>query len=198
MDTLRALPQRVAPVRKTMIGLLRSNAARPGALTLAFLVLVASAVRAPGETVLPARVQVTWAPADQLSEVRENPMQRGLLRPEDWMKTLGEHLRTRADQVLPPGQQLLVTITDITLAGAFEPWHSPDLDDVRYMKDIYPPRLKLHYKLMASDGSLLREGDARLVDPSYLHRTGLPADTDPLRYDKRQIDDWLKREFRKR
>ena len=114
------------------------------------------------------------------------------------MKSLGDYLRIRADRVLPPGQQLQVTIDDITLAGSFDPWHDPVLDDTRFMKDIYPPRLKLHFKLMASDGSTLREGEARLIDLNYLQRTGLPTDTDPLRYDKRQIADWVNREFRQR
>jgi hypothetical protein len=147
---------------------------------------------------LPERVQVAWAPPKQLSEVKNNPMRYGIMRPEDWMQSLGDYLRIRADRVLPPGQQLQVTIDDITLAGSFEPWHGPSLDDARFMKDIYPPRLKLHYKLMASDGSTLREKDVRLIDMGYLQHTGLPTDIDPLRYDKRQIDDWLNHEFRVR
>lgn len=162
------------------------------------LLLVTSSALAYEEAALPSRVQVTWPPPAQLSEVRDNPQRYGILRPEDWMKTLGDYLRIRADRVLPPGQQLQVTIDDITLAGSFEPWHDPALDDARFMKDIYPPRLKLHFKLMASDGSTLREGEARLIDLNYLQRTGLPTDTDPLRYDKRQIADWVNREFRQR
>ena len=115
------------------------------------------------------------------------------------MKTLGDYMRIRADRVLPAGQQLQITIDDITLAGSFEPWRSPVLDDIRFIKDIYPPRLKLHYKLMASDGSTLREsGEVRLIDMAFLQHTGLPTETDLLRYDKRQIDDWLKKEFRQR
>lgn len=150
------------------------------------------------EAALPARVQVAWAAPETLSEVKDNPMQYGILRPADWMKTLGDYLRIRADRVLPPGQQLQVTIDDITLAGSYEPWHGPALDDARFMKDIYPPRLSLHYRLVASDGSTLREGQAKLIDMGYLQHVGLPTDTDPLRYDKRQILDWVNREFRPR
>jgi hypothetical protein len=149
-------------------------------------------------TELPSRVQVAWATPANLAEVQSNPMQYGTLRPADWMQMLGDYLRVRADRVLPPGQQLQVTIDDITLAGSFEPWHGPALDDARFMKDIYPPRLKLHYKLMTSDGSTVREKDVRLIDMGYLQHVGLPTDTHPLRYDKRQIDDWLTHEFRAR
>ena len=38
------------------------------------------------------------------------------------------------------------------------------------MKDIYPPRLNLHYTLIASDGTTIRESDGKLLDMSYLQR----------------------------
>lgn len=142
----------------------------------------------------PARVQVAWAPAEKLTEVRNNPTERGWLRPEDWQRALADDLRVQADRLLPPGEQLQVTFDDIKLAGDFEPWRHPGLDDVRILKDIYPPRAQLHYRLLASDGRVLREGDAKLVDMSYLQRT-VPNTTDPLRYDKRMLREWLRKEF---
>jgi len=180
----------------------RSHGRSWHALALAILVTVSSGISnsAFARTELPARVQVTWAPPADLTEVQDNPMQYGILRPADWMQALGDYMRLRADRVLPAGQQLHVTIQDITLAGSFEPWHvhAPGLDDARFVKDIYPPRLKLHYTLMASDGSILREKDVRLLDLGFMQHVGLPTDTDPLRYDKRQILDWLNHEFRAR
>jgi hypothetical protein len=173
------------------------------ALATALLFAASSSVissSAIARTELPSRVQVTWAAPGDLTEVQDNPMRYGILRPADWMQALGDYMRVRADRVLPAGQQLQVAIQDITLAGSFEPWHvhAPGLDDARFVKDIYPPRLKLHYKLMASDGSILREKDVRLIDLGFMQHVGLPTDTDPLRYDKRQIEDWLNHEFRAR
>ena len=180
----------------------RSRGRSCHAFALAILVTVSFGISnsAFARTELPERVQVTWAPPADLTEVQDNPMQYGILRPADWMQALGDYMRLRADRVLPAGQQLHVTIQDITLAGSFEPWHvhAPGLDDARFVKDIYPPRLKLHYRLMAADGSILREKDVRLIDLGFLQHTGLPTDTDPLRYDKRQIEDWVRQEFRVR
>lgn len=150
----------------------------------------ASAARSP----LPERIQVEWAPQEQLSEVRDNRLARGWLRPEEWQQALSEHMRRRADRVLPAGEHLNVHVDDIKLAGAFEPWHRPGLDDVRIMKDIYPPMLKLHYTLTAADGSTIREGEAKLRDSSYLQRS-VANSTDMLRFDKRMIDEWLSKEF---
>jgi hypothetical protein len=144
---------------------------------------------------LPDRIQVAWAPTETLSEVKNNPMQRGWQRPDDWMKALSEHLRQRADVLLPPGQRLEVTIDDIKLAGDFEPWRGPNGQDIRVLKDLYPPRIDLHYKLFAADGSLIRENSSQLRDLSYLQHT-VPFQNDPLRYDKRLIEDWLRKEFR--
>ena len=97
----------------------------------AFLVLAGSLASARDTAPLPARVQVAWAPTETLSEVKDNPLQRGWLRPEDWMKSLGDYLRTRGDVVLPAGQQLQVTIDDIKLAGDFEHTVRPGADVVR-------------------------------------------------------------------
>jgi len=44
------------------------------------------------------------------------------------------------------------------------------------------------------DGSTIREDEAKLRDGSYLQRS-IPTNTDPLRYDKRMIGEWLRKEF---
>jgi hypothetical protein len=162
--------------------------------TVATLALSACATTAPREKVMPDRVQVAWAPTEKLSEVRDHPQWRGWLKPDEWQRMLSEHLRKRADVVLPPGERLEVTIDDIKLAGDYEPWRGPNLEDVRIMKDIYPPRLDLHYRLLGADGAPIRSGENKLRDMGYLQRT-LPSSNDPLRYDKRQIDEWLRKEF---
>lgn len=158
------------------------------------LLLAGTAAPAADTTAATSRVHVTWAPTATLSEVRDNPGQRGWLRPNEWEKRLGDFLVQRADQRLLPGQGLDVHINDIKLAGAFEPWRGPDAQDIRFMKDIYPPRIELHFKLLDADGKVIREGDRKLQDLAYLQRT-LPSSNDQLGYDKRLLGDWLRSEF---
>ena len=152
----------------------------------------AQAFAAPTE-----RVQVSWASPDKLSEIKDNQMARGWLRPEEWMRQLSSELRRAGERTLPNGQQLQVTINDIKLAGSFEPWRRPGQEDVRILKDIYPPRVDLHYKLLASDGSTIREGDSKLRDSAYLMRSDIHS-TDPLRFDKRLLSEWVRKEFANR
>ena len=166
---------------------------RPPLMAMLLSLFVASAMAQAVDT---ARVQVKWAPDDQLTEVRQNSLHRGYMRPAQWQKVLGDYLRRRAERLLPAGQRLDVTIDDIKLAGAFEPWRGPGMQDVRILKDIYPPRIDLHFRLTGTDGKTLREGSAKLRDLAYLQR-GLPNDDDPLRYDKRLLGNWLSSEFRR-
>ena len=161
------------------------------------LTLTATLAAARDSNTAPTRVHVTWAAATSLSEVKDNPARRGTLRVNEWQKQLTDYVVRRADTLLPPGQQLDIAIDDIKLAGDFEPWQGPDAQDIRFMRDIYPPRVDLHYKLTDAHGTTIREGKARLRDLGYLQRPML-NDNDPLRYDKRLLGDWLSREFRNR
>lgn len=161
-------------------------------LTFAGSAGLAQAAPAPAAATA-SRVEVTWNPPEQLSEVRRSvrPQRQP---PVEWLEKLAAHLRQRADQILPPGEQLRVKFTDVKLAGDLEPWHGPQFDDVRIVKDLYPPRIDLHYQLIGSDGATLREGDDTLRDPAFLSRSNA-NDSDTLRYEKRMLDDWLRREF---
>lgn len=161
---------------------------------VAALLVLAAPLAGAREDALPTRIQVAFAPDQQLSEVRDNPAWRGWMKPADWQKALSDHLRKRADRILPQGEQLQVTIDNIKLAGDYEPWRGPNAQDIRFMRDLYPPRIDLHYRLLGADGRVIREGEGKLRDMAYLQRT-VPFNNDPLRFDKRLLDDWLNREF---
>ncbi|MEO8777829.1 MAG: DUF3016 domain-containing protein [Rhodanobacter sp.] len=140
-----------------------------------------------------ARVSVTYADPEKFSEVREFGEQ-DRFNNTDYLKSLKSHLIKRATKMLPAGDRLEVTITDIKLAGGFEPWHGPNFRYVRFMKDVYPPRIDLTFKLIGSDGKVLREGSRKLRNLGYLQSgLAMPTDTDPLRYDKGLLDSWLRK-----
>lgn len=143
----------------------------------------------------PPRVSVDWTDPTKFAEVRDSPSMSASRRwPTEWLDQLATHLQRRADRVLPPGDRLSVTFTDIKRAGTFEPWRGPRWDDVRIVKDLYPPRIDLHFTLTDADGHVLREGQRTLRDPAFLTR-GIADPSDPLRYEKRLLSDWLKKEF---
>lgn len=140
-----------------------------------------------------ARVSVTYVNPEKFSEATEF-RQQDSYNGSNYLEPLKAFLIKHAAKMLPAGDRLEVTITDIKLAGAYEPWHGPNFRYVRFMKDVYPPRIDLQFKLIGSDGQVLREGSRKLRNLGYL-QNGLTRlnDTDPLRYDKGLLDSWLRR-----
>ena len=145
---------------------------------------------------LPAegQVAVAWTDPSAFSELRFSG-NRWEAAQGDWVTQLAEHLRKEAGERLAPGQSMEVTITDIQRAGRFEPGLGFRWDSVRIMRDIYPPRMTLDVRITGADGQVLAQGQHKLADTSYLMTSSLLGNTDPLRYEKRMIDDWLRREL---
>ncbi|MBH1593649.1 DUF3016 domain-containing protein [Stenotrophomonas maltophilia] len=139
-------------------------------------------------------VNVQWNDPATFTEIRQShnrfEAERG-----DWVQQLARYLQTSAAKPLQAGQTLDITLVDIKRAGDYEPWHGPRANDIRVMRDIYPPRITLQYTLKDASGRIVDEGEAKLTDTGYLHTLGLRSDSDPLRYEKRLIDDWVKRQL---
>ncbi|WP_363799144.1 DUF3016 domain-containing protein [Lysobacter firmicutimachus] len=140
-------------------------------------------------------VSVRWDDPAKFAEIRYS-RNRYDARRGNWVEQLAEHLRKRAQKELPAGQRLDVDITDIKRAGDYEPWHGPQFDDTRFVRDIYPPRIVLSFKRTDADGRVVEEGQRTLRDLSFLMGPRPLSDSDPLRYEKRLIDDWLRQEFK--
>jgi hypothetical protein len=140
-------------------------------------------------------VDVRWTDPAQFTEILRSGNRREARR-GDWVHDLAEYLRKRASDRLPDGQRLDVTITDITRAGNYEPGRGIGTDSIRFMRDVYPPRITLDFKLVGANGSVIAQGTRELSDIAYLQRGSPLNDSDQLRYEKRLIDDWLRKEFR--
>lgn len=169
----------------------------------AFLVLALSACAGrdtrdaalmPGALPADGPVSVRWTDPAQFDELRYS---RGLNARSDgqWIEKLARHLQDRAAPRLEAGQTLDVTLTNIDRAGDYEPWRGPWYQHIRFMRDIYPPRMTLDFTLRDASGRVMAQGERKLSDIGFTLR-GSAIDSDPLRYEKRMIDDWLRREFR--
>ncbi|WP_024870157.1 DUF3016 domain-containing protein [Pseudoxanthomonas suwonensis] len=138
-------------------------------------------------------VSVEWTDPAQFSDIR---FSRNRFEAEQgsWVQQLAEYLQERAAKRLPEGQRMDVTITDIQRAGSYEPQLGLNYQHVRVMRDIYPPRMTLQVRITDADGNVVSEGERKLSDMNYLHN-GTQLRNDPLRHEKRMIDDWLRREI---
>ena len=78
------------------------------------------------------------------------------------------------------------------MAGEFHPPGAPR--DTRIVKDMYPPRIELDFRLLRADGTVEKEGARKLRDSSFLWGSS-PITQESMRYEKGLLDDWLKKEF---
>lgn len=140
-------------------------------------------------------VRVQWSDPAQFADIRQS-RNRSEARRGDWVREIAKYVQQRAALKLPPGQTLDVTITDIKRAGDYEPWHGAMSDSTRFVRDIYPPRIVLTFRQTDAEGRRVAEGERRLTDLTFLRMGSSLSSTDTLRYEKRLVDDWLRKEFR--
>lgn len=139
-------------------------------------------------------VEVNWTDPGQFSDIRFST-NRTEARRGDWVRMIARYVRKRTGTRLPDGDTLEVTITDIKRAGNYEPWRGISYDDTRIVRDLYPPRIDLRFRLMDRNGSVVSEGERKLTDLAFLTSDTTVGSSDLLRFEKRLIDRWVRKEF---
>ena len=156
-----------------------------GALLCTLPMFAAAAVSGP--------VTVEFVQPEKFSDVKDR-LTRTAPEKNPNLHNLRKHTEMRAARYLQGGQTLLIQFTDIDLAGDHLPQLDPALFDVRVVTGLYPPRFKLNYSLRDADGTVIKSGQADLRDIGF--DSSSPGNTsDPLRYEKRLLNKWLRKEF---
>lgn len=141
---------------------------------------------------LPANITATFQDPDRFTDARSD---FGGGTDNGYLDILSDHLKRTAGAVVKSDQKLEVTFTDIDLAGDFQPTRV-QLNDVRIIKDIYRPRMTLHFKLTGADGKVLKEGDRTLADSYFMTNISIIDRDEPLFYDKEMLANWVRDEFK--
>lgn len=132
-----------------------------------------------------AATQVTFVKPESFSDMPLAQHDRDSTLAE--MKTYLEKLGAS----LPASQDLKIEVLDIDLAGRVEPRGTHlDLRVLRGGADW--PTIHLKYSVV-SQGKTLRSGEERLSDMNYMRRFNRHSTSEPLRYEKRLLDEWFKR-----
>lgn len=142
-----------------------------------------------------SRVTVTFVQPEKFTDASGEDFNDDRDR-EHVLASLKSHVEKMAQRYLAAGQSLEVRFVDIDLAGAFESWRGPEYDRIRILKEIYPPRMTLEFRLLGADGKVLAEGKRKLSTLGYLMSHAFPS-SDGLRYDKEMLGAWMRQEFRR-
>lgn len=108
-----------------------------------------------------------------------------------WMPQLQRHLEREAARTLPAGQKLVVTITDVRLAGRVDPFFAPGNPPVRVLRGADAPRIDLRYTLVDAGGAVLATGEDKLRNLGYLGTLPPQLRNEPLAYERALLSDWL-------
>ena len=143
----------------------------------------------------PPRTDVIFYEPESYTDIRDSMFSVSTSARDTLLGRLRTYLVRHANRLLTPGQQLKIVVTDLDLAGDFEPWPGVQQGDVRVVRDIYPPDIKLMFQLTDADGHVLKQGERDLTDLNFLLRLAVNLD-DPLRFEEDLLGDWLREEFR--
>ena len=147
---------------------------------------------AAGET--SARTQVIYHQPETFTDLRDNDFESARGR-QYTLDQLRAHIEKRADSALPAGYTLSVVVSDVDLAGDYEPWVTK-WADVRVVRAIYPPRINLEYTIRDARGEVFAMAKRDLTDSAFLHTLMIDR-SDTLRHEKALIDSWIRRDIRR-
>lgn len=111
---------------------------------------------------------------------------------EGYLRELRDYLVRSGGTMLPPGSRLFLTITDVDMAGEFEPQRGANFRDIRIIKPIYSPRIELTYRLTDAGGNIVAEGERQLRDPAFDWNITPIDREDPLRHEKALLNSFLR------
>jgi len=138
-------------------------------------------------------VVVTYEHPGNFTENRTTPVSERT-DTENNLAVLKRYIETRAARMLAPGQHLAIVVTDVSFAGRYEPWPNSPTGWMRVIRRTYPPRIDLHFTLSDAQGKVLKQGTRKLTDPGFMDTVSI-HNSDPMRYEKVLISNWLRREF---
>lgn len=139
-----------------------------------------------GSTAL-AAAEVKFLHPEKFSDAGEFARDR-----DQHLQQIAEHLQRQAEKYAP-GKRLLFEVTDVDLAGEIEPV-GRRMERLRVLRSVTSPRIEFRYVIREANRPD-RQGEAQLRDLGYQLRSSRYWDSDPMRYEKRMLDDWFQTEF---
>ena len=140
-----------------------------------------------------SRISVVFVGPEKFTDVKRSDFKPNS---DALLDAIAKFMEEMGDETIPRDMNLDIKVTDIDLAGNFEPWHGPQSNQVRITNGLYPPRIALEFRVIGPSGQVIQSGKRELTDLDYQRRTFYPMD-DYLRYEKDLLRHWFREEFGK-
>jgi len=137
-----------------------------------------------------ANVNVTWKNPDKYRDIHAGNSSKNHFR-KTTFKDLEKHLSKLAEG-LPANQTLEIEVTDIDLAGDV---HLGGVHQMRVVKDIYYPRFKFQFKLLAADDSVILTKEENIKNVGFMINHHLKYRNKSLGFEKQLLDEWFQGAF---
>ncbi|MDT8998917.1 DUF3016 domain-containing protein [Paucibacter sp. APW11] len=136
-----------------------------------------------------ASAEVTFVAPDGYADIGRSSRDR-----DEALAGLKAHLEKAAESALPATQKLSIEVLQVNLAGEVEPLFRHRMEEVRVLRQVSWPSMKLHYVLRDEAGTVLKEATTELSEMDYLQRLS-GRYSGALQYEKQMIDRWFASEF---
>jgi hypothetical protein len=141
----------------------------------------------------PAELNVEWVNPKEYRDPWATSMHSDKSR-QTTLTPLEDYMQYLAKTHVKDGQVLTIRVTDLDLAGRFEPGYGPNLDDVRVIKSVDFAHIKFDYTLTDAEGNVVKEGSETLRHDLLVPLT-IPNRDEHAPYVRDLIQDWMEKNF---
>jgi hypothetical protein len=111
---------------------------------------------------------------------------------ESFKTTMDKFFKGEAVQYLKPGHRLTLEITDVDRAGDMRYDITPDMREMRILKDVVRVRIDINYTLFDENQKVLKQGSESLKDFYTLNSIAQRSfNNERLYFEKQLLKDWL-------
>ncbi|WP_111980178.1 DUF3016 domain-containing protein [Algibacillus agarilyticus] len=137
------------------------------------------------------KVRVNWLAPEKYTDVRPGSWGSKKRYTEYVTKRLTLHIEKLATQYLPPNHNLIITVTNLDLAGDIQFIGSQQM---RVIRSIDIPRIHFSYELTDQNNEIINTAEVKLKDMGFDMRSHFLKD-DPFKFEYTMLKNWFKTAF---
>lgn len=163
--------------------------------TIAVLIAAAlsfNAMAATEKAATQSRIKVSWQAPEKFTDIR--PASESKKRFQEKVIAAFDKMWAEFAEDLPAGYQLDIVMTDIDLAGDVNPMYRANHVDIRVIKEIYMPRVKLNYVLTGPQQQIIASAtDVKIHDMGFMSSSTIGALNREFHYEQTMLEKWFKK-----